>query len=48
MSTNRSNAGALIGGGILIAFGLLSLASQVFRFLDWGFLWPFIVIGIGL
>jgi hypothetical protein len=48
MNTNRSNAGALVGGGILIAFGLLSLASQVFRFLDWGFLWPFIVIGIGL
>ena len=47
MNTNRSNAGALIGGGALIAFGLLSLASQVFRFLDWGFLWPFIVIGIG-
>jgi hypothetical protein len=48
MQTNRSNAGALIGGGILIAFGLLSLASQVFRTLDWGFLWPFIVIGIGI
>jgi hypothetical protein len=47
MQTNRSNAGVLIGGGILIAFGLLSLASQVFRSLDWGFLWTFIVIGIG-
>ena len=31
----------------MIAFGLLSLASQVFRSLNWGFLWPFIVIGIG-
>jgi len=47
MQTKRSNAGALIGGAILIAFGLLSLASQVFRAMDWGFLWPFIVIGIG-
>jgi hypothetical protein len=48
MENNRSNIGALVGGAILIAFGLLSLASQIFRFLDWGFLWPFIVIGIGL
>ena len=47
MQTNRSNAGALIGGAVLIAFGLLSLAGQVFRNLDWGFFWPLIVIGIG-
>jgi hypothetical protein len=47
MQTNRSNAGALIGGAVLIAFGLLSLAGQVFRNLNWGFFWPFIVIGIG-
>jgi hypothetical protein len=47
MQTNRSNIGALVGGAILIAFGLLSLAGQIFRSLDWGFLWPFIVIGIG-
>jgi hypothetical protein len=47
MENNRSNIGALIGGAILIAFGLLSLAGQVFRSLDWGFLWPFIVVGIG-
>jgi hypothetical protein len=47
MNTNRSNIGALVGGAILIAFGLLSLASQFFSFLNWGFLWPFIVIAIG-
>ena len=47
MQTNRSNTGALVGGTLLIAFGLLSLASQVFRSLNWGFLWLFIVIGIG-
>jgi len=47
MQTNRSNTGALVGGTLLIAFGLLSLASQVFRGFNWGFLWPFIVIGIG-
>ena len=47
MQTNRSNAGALVGGTLLIAFGLLSLASQIFRNVDWGFLWPFTVIGFG-
>ena len=47
MQTNRSNAGALIGGAVLIAFGLLALAGQIFRGVDWGFLWPFIIIAIG-
>jgi len=48
MQTNRSNnVGALIGGTILIGFGVLALARQVFHNLNWGFLWPFIVIGIG-
>jgi len=47
MQTNRSNAGALVGGSVLIAFGLLALAGQVFRSVDWGFLWPFIIIAIG-
>jgi len=48
MQTNRSNTGALVGGTLLIAFGLLSLAGQVFRGLNWGLLWPFIVIGVGV
>lgn len=47
MQVNRSNAGALIGGALLIAFGLLALAGRIFRFLDWGSLWPFIIIGFG-
>src|SRR5687768_16854429 len=47
MQTNRSNAGALVGGALLITFGLLALAGQVFRNVDWGFLWPFTVIGFG-
>lgn len=48
MQTNRSNnTGALIGGALLIAFGLLSLMSRVFHGLDWGLLWPFVVIGFG-
>jgi hypothetical protein len=47
MQTNRSNIGALIGGALLIGFGLLSLMGRIFRGLDWGFLWPFLIIGLG-
>ena len=47
MSENRSNAGPLIGGTLLIVFGLLALAGRFFRSVDWGSLWPFIIIGIG-
>ena len=47
MQTNRSNVGALVGGAVMIAFGLLALAGQVFRNVDWGFLWPFTVIAVG-
>lgn len=47
MQTNRSNTGALIAGTILILFGLVALAGQVFRSVDWGFFWPFVVIGFG-
>lgn len=48
MQTNRSNAGALVAGIILIVFGLLALAGQFFRLVNWGFIWPFIVIGFGV
>ena len=47
MQTNRSNAGTLVVGIALILFGLLALAGQVFRVLDWGYLWPFAIIGFG-
>ena len=47
MQSNRSNAGALVGGAVLIAFGLLALAGQVFRGVNWGVLWPLILIAIG-
>jgi hypothetical protein len=47
MQTHRSNTGALVGGTLLIAFGLLSLASEVFRGFNWSFLWPFIIIAVG-
>lgn len=47
MQTNRSNAGTLIAGTILIMFGLLALAGQVFRMIDWGAVWPFAIVGLG-
>lgn len=47
MQTNRSNVGGLIGGALLIGFGLLSLVSRIFDNLNWGSLWPFIIIGFG-
>lgn len=48
MKTDRSNAAALVGGTLLIAFGLLSLAGQLFRNLViWSYIWPFIVIIFG-
>ncbi len=46
MQTNR-NTGGLIGGAVLIAIGLLSLAGRIFENFNWGFVWPFIVIGVG-
>jgi len=48
MQTNRSHTGALVGGTLLVAFGLLSLASQVIHGFNWGLLWPFFVIGFGV
>ena len=48
MSTNRSNVAALVGGSVLIALGLLTLAGQIFRgFNFWGMIWPFFIIGFG-
>lgn len=47
MQTNRSNAGTLIAGTLLIVFGLMALAGQFFRMVDWGFLWPFAILGFG-
>lgn len=47
MQTNRSNAGSLVAGAILILFGLLALAGQIIPVLDWGALWPFLIIGFG-
>src|SRR5258706_13307693 len=47
MQTNHRHTGILIGGTLLVTFGLLSLASQLFRGFNWGLIWPFFVIGVG-
>ncbi len=48
MQTNRSNAGALVAGIILIVFGLMALAGQFFNLVNWGLLWPFLIVGFGV
>jgi hypothetical protein len=48
MSSQR-NVGSLVGGGLLILFGLLALVGQLFRgFNFWNTFWPFFIIGFGL
>lgn len=48
MNTKRSNVGPLVGGSVLIALGLLTLAGQFFRNYNfWGMVWPFFIIGLG-
>jgi hypothetical protein len=47
MSSPR-NTGSLVGGALLITFGVLVLLGQVFQGYDfWGNFWPFIIIGFG-
>lgn len=42
------NRGSLVGGILLIVFGVLALFGQIFRGFDfWGTFWPFFVIGFG-
>lgn len=48
MSSQR-NTGSLIGGSLLIIFGVLALFGKIFQNYDfWGTFWPFFVIGVGL
>jgi hypothetical protein len=47
MQTNRSNAGTLIAGTLLIVAGLMALAGHFFNISIWGVLWPFAIIGLG-
>jgi len=48
MSSKR-NTGSLVGGSLLVIFGILALLGQLFRnFNFWETFWPFFVIGVGL
>lgn len=47
MKAERSN-GPLVAGTLLIAFGLLALASQLFRnIVNWSYIWPLTVVLMG-
>lgn len=49
METNKRNTGSLVGGAMLILFGLLALASQFLDKFDfWAKAWPLVIIGVGL
>lgn len=49
MESKQRNTGSLVGGALLIAFGALALATQLFSGFDfWEAFWPFIVIGVGV
>ncbi len=48
MNNDRSRNGALVGGALLIGFGLLSLASQLFRSVfNWSYVWPLAIVVMG-
>jgi hypothetical protein len=47
MSSQR-NAGSLVGGSLLIIFGILALIGKIFQNYNfWGTFWPFFIIGVG-
>jgi hypothetical protein len=49
MSNRSTNSGALIGGALMIAFGLLALAGQLLRnVFNWTWLWPLTIIAFGV
>jgi len=48
MSSQR-NTGSLVGGSLLIIFGILALLGKIFQNYDfWGTFWPFFIIGVGI
>jgi hypothetical protein len=49
MLTQRSNTNSgLVGGAILIGLGLIFLLAQFFNIAAWTYIWPLVVIGIGV
>ena len=49
-STLETSRGREVAGYVLLAFGALFLASNlgIFGFLDWGRLWPLLLVGAGV
>ena len=48
MSSQR-NVGSLVGGSLLIIFGILALVGKIFQnFNFWETFWPFFIIGVGV
>ncbi len=48
MKTESGRNAALVGGALLIGFGLLSLAGQLFRnVVNWSYLWPLTIVLAG-
>ncbi len=48
MENKTRNAGSLVGGALLVLFGLMALAAQLLEGFDfWGKFWPFIIIAAG-
>ncbi len=48
MNTDRARNGALVGGTLLIGFGLIWLVSQLFRdVLNWSYIWPLAIVVAG-
>ena len=48
MQTNNRHLASLVGGVLLVAFGLLALLTQWVQELDfWATFWPFIIIAFG-
>ncbi len=48
MYNERTRNGALVGGTLLIGFGLLSLTGQLFRnIVNWSYLWPLGIVLVG-
>lgn len=48
MSSKR-NTGSLVGGSLLIIFGVLAMLGKLFQNYDfWGTFWPFFIIGVGV
>ncbi len=44
----KDNDGSIIGGIIMLSIGLIFLVRRMFPEIDFGYIWPFIFIIIGI